>query len=35
MGVAGVIPRDEANGTAGEVLEGMVRLAALEIDRLE
>ncbi len=34
MGVAGVIPRDEANGTAGEVLEGMVRLAALEIDRL-
>ena len=35
LGVVGVIPGDERSGTAGEVLEGMVRLAALELDRLE
>ncbi|MEN6341740.1 MAG: DUF4118 domain-containing protein [Methanospirillum sp.] len=35
LGVVGVIPGDEGGGTAGEVLEGMVRLGALELDRLE
>ena len=34
LGVVGVIPGDEGGGTAGEVLEGMVRLGALELDRL-
>ena len=35
LGVVGVIPDDVKGGTAGEVLEGMVRLGALELDRLE
>jgi two-component system sensor histidine kinase KdpD len=35
LGVVGVIPGDERNGTTGEVLEGMVRLAALELYRRE
>jgi two-component system sensor histidine kinase KdpD len=34
LGVVGVIPRDGDRESAGEVLEGMVRLSALTLDRL-
>jgi two-component system sensor histidine kinase KdpD len=35
LGVAGVVPGDEGDGAAGDVLGGMARLAALVVDRIE
>ena len=34
LGVVGVIPGEKEGGTAGDVLEGIARLGALELDRL-